>query len=165
MEDVDANASHGITQALCKKMKYQFLIMAFVLGAAQFIAAKELRAVPESDVGTKIEIIGHLGIPVGKSVTITGRKQRNGPGDNTFRVTSIDGIKKEASIDVIGIEDWADGTEAKLIGAEVGNILYVTGPYANYGPDDPRCKVPRQLISLRFKVESVVSPPNLSLKK
>jgi len=145
-------------------MKSRFIILAFALVTAGFGSARELRTVSASDVGTKFEIIGHLGIPVGKTVTITGRKQRNGPGTNTFRVTSVNGEKKEISIEVIGIENWPEGTEAKLIGFEVGSLQYFTEPYANYGSNDTRWKGPQQVFSLEFKVKSVLSPANLKLK-
>ena len=86
-------------------MKSKFLILTFVLASAGLISAEESRSVQASEVGTKIEIIGDLGIPVGKTATITGRKENNGPGVNTFLVTTVNGQKKNTSIQVIGIDD------------------------------------------------------------
>lgn len=145
-------------------MKLRILILAFILGSTGFLSARELRSVAASDVGNKIEIIGDLGIPIGKTVTIKGRKKRNGPGDNTFWVTSINGEKKETYITIIGIDNWPEGTEAELIGAEVGTLLYLTEPYGNMANEDPRWKGPRQVFSLDFKVARIVTPENLKLK-
>jgi hypothetical protein len=145
-------------------MKSKFLILVFVLVSTGFISARELRSVPASDVGSKFEITGDLGIPVGKTVTISGRKQRNGPGDNTFRVTSVNGDKKDLFISVIGIENWPEGTEATLSGTEFATLQYFTEPYGNLANNDSRWKGPKQLLSLEFKVDRIVSPANLHLK-
>ena len=145
-------------------MKSKFLILTFTLALAGLISAGERRSVQASEVGTKIEIIGDLGIPVGKIATITGRKENNGPGVNTFLVATVNGQKKNTSIQVIGIDDWPEGTRAELTGMEVGTILYLTEAYANYARNDPRWKGPRQVFSLEFKVKSIIAPSNLRLK-
>ena len=129
------------------------------------VSADDTRAMAAGDVGKKVEIIGDLGVPVGKKVTITGRKERNGPLANWFWVATVDGKKKEIGIQIDGISHWPDGTEATLSGAEVGTLKFLTLKMTNYGPNDSRWKGPHQKLFLRFQVNKIVAPANLVLKK
>lgn len=127
--------------------------------------AEEKEAVEASDIGDRLEIIGDLGVPVGTTVTITGRKQRNGPLANLFWVETIDGKKTKIGIQIDGISHWPDGTKATLSGAEVGTLKFLTLEMTNFRPNDPRWKGPHQQLFLGFEVNEIVSPANLTLKK
>ena len=128
-------------------------------------SAVEKQEVSANAIGSTIIVIGDLGLPVGKVVTIIGRKVHEGPGGNQFRVTSVDGRTINMGINVRGIEEWPDGTEATLKGAEVGTLKFLTKEMTNYGKDDPRWKAPHQQLFLEFVVDNIVSPANLRLPK
>ena len=127
--------------------------------------AAEKQTLPAASVGKDIEIVGTLGVPVGKVVTIKGHKTSGVTVGNLFEVTSLDGKAAKLVVTVEGIDDWPDGTEAQLVGSEEGTLKFLTLEMTNYGPNDPRWKGPYQKLFLSFKVKKIVSPANLALKK
>ena len=119
--------------------------------------AAEKQTLPADSVGKDVEIVGTLGVPVGKVVTIKGRKTSSITVRNLFEVTSVDGKAAKLVVTVEGIEEWPDGTEAELVGSEEGTLKFLTLKMTNYGPNDPRWKGPYQTLSLTFKIEKIVS--------
>lgn len=151
--------------AFARRMKAASIGGALLLLLLGVSWAEEKQEILANAVGTKVVIIGNLGVPVGKVVTIAGSKVREGPGDRQFRVTSVDGQKINMRIEVEGIKNWPDGTEATLKGAEVGTLKMLTLEMTNYGPNDPRWKGAQQHLFLEFKVEKIVTPIHLRLDK
>lgn len=119
--------------------------------------AAEKQTLPADSVGKDIEIVGALGVPVGKVVKVKGRKASSVTVGNLFEVTSVDGKAAKVVVTVEGIEDWPDGTEAELVGSEEGTLKFLTLEMTNYGPNDPRWKGPHQQIFLTFKIGKIVS--------
>jgi len=87
--DIDRNVDF---LHVVQKMKPVFLAF-FLLGLLVWPAgAAEKLTLPAGSVGKDIEIVGTLGVPVGKVVTIKGRKTSSVTVGNVFEVTSLDGI-------------------------------------------------------------------------
>ena len=146
--------------ALDERMKPILLALSF-LGLLVWPAkGEEKQALPADSIGKEIEIVGALGVPVGKVVTIKGRKTSNFTVGNLFEVTSLDGKATKLVVIVDGIEDWPDGTDAELVGFEEGTLKFLTLEMTNYGPNDPRWKGPYQKLFLTFKIKKIVSRSN-----
>ena len=104
-----------------------------------------------NDVGKKITVYGDLNVPLGKTVTITGEKRRVGLYDNVFWVDTINGKKVKSGMNILvaGIEQWSDGTTAKLYGYEQGKFTL--------SKDHKGVKLEHQMLLLSFKIVRLIS--------
>jgi hypothetical protein len=129
--------------------------------------SKKKKRISVSQIGSEIEIIGKLGIPIGQEVIITGKKEANGPIQNCFWVKEINGKKLNGvmGIKINGIANWQDGTTAKLQGHEIGTLAFLHLRHTNYGLNDSRWKGPHQTVFLQFSVTKIISPKNLKLER
>jgi hypothetical protein len=126
---------------------------------------ENLKLVPVAEIGSKVLILGQLGVPIGETVTVSGVKKANGPLADYFWVDTVNGKKLSGvrGIQVEGIANWPDGTRATLRGHEVGTIRFLSLRDGNTDPRNKRFK-PHQTIFLSFRVKTIVNPKNLKLK-
>jgi len=126
----------------------------------------KLTEVDADDVGTRISILGRLGVPIGEVVTITGEKVRAGKTEEiSFFVNAVNGqpLKERTTVRIKGIIDWPLGTKAEIRGQEKGTITFTDIRATGFGFDDTGF-VLKQTIYLSFDADKVVAPRNLTLK-
>ena len=124
---------------------------------------EEKQKIAVTEICSKFEVIGRLGVPVGMGVKIKGYKKGKGPLQNYFLVEEINGVKidRVIGVEINGIEKWKDNTQATLLGEEVGTIAYLHPYQTNIAPVD--IFTPYQTIFLKFKVYQIISPKGLKL--
>jgi hypothetical protein len=123
--------------------------------------------VPATKIGDELVILGDLGLPIGKQVTISGHKHAIGPLRDIFLVETVNGdpVPPETRVTISGIESWPEKTIATLRGCEVGTLRFLQLNETNYGRHDERWKGPHQTLFLRFEVSEIVEPTGLKLAK
>ena len=137
-----------------------FASIAVILAAAD--KAKVAIEVPAKDVGTRVTILGDLGVPIGEMVTIRGTTIFPGKGSElAIFVDSVNGkqLRPRTTVTVAGIAHWPVGTEVEIRGQEAGTVTF-----RNIMDSGIRAKerfVPRQILYLSFRGSKVISPPNL----
>lgn len=153
-------------------MKANALHMLFFLIAATFLFAQERPAaiqpkqrIAVGDIGQTVEILGDLNIPVGRTVTIKGKKEGNSKRANLFWVEEVDLKKFRVGILVNGIGHWPDGTSAILVGHERGVLRFLDlddTSFPRFGPFPWRG--PYQHVFLEFVVTKVIEPHSLDIR-
>lgn len=102
-----------------------FLALTPVQGAP---AAREEQAqtVPYTDLGYRVQVIGPLGTPLGRYLTIEGRRAQQGKvGVQTLLVEKVDGkpLKTPVGLWVDNIRNLPAGTRCVLKGYETGRMI------------------------------------------
>jgi hypothetical protein len=135
-------------------------LIALVAGAVE----KKPERVSASDVGSKIVIVGRLGVPLGHEVVIHGEKITNGPLRDCFFVDAVDGkkLERKTTVQIRGIENWPDKQQASIRGYEAGVVRYSQARELNLSPNNPRFKQ-HQTVYLSFYVVKIVEPDGLTL--
>jgi hypothetical protein len=115
------------------------------------------------EIGNRTIILGDLGHPIGEELTIHGKKVTNGPL-HQFRVDTVNNqlLEHSMAVNIEGIDQWSDGTEATMRGCELGEIRYRHIEDGNFGPDDPRFKS-HQMIFLSFHPTKLLEPNGLKI--
>ena len=107
-----------------------------------------------ADIGKKLVVIGTLGLPLGTTVTISGRYV--GAARLQFDVERLNGKKCDyrLMLDYPEIEKWREGTRATVEGHEFG-MLSAGFEFSNSTLNDPRNK--EQALDTRFKITRVLA--------
>lgn len=143
-----------------------FLLFAFMVGFVE--AADELSAVQYSNLGDRVKIIGHFGIPIGQYIIIEGKRSKTdnlATTSNTLSVEKLNGktLKIPADIKLDDIDSLNEGVVYVLKGYETGGMIGIPPPN-----EIARRQGGQMEFGLRFqvsfKIVESVTPGNLKLK-
>jgi hypothetical protein len=120
-------------------------------------AAPAAGNIPFSQIGSKYRITGKLQVPIGKTVSITGKKIKSETLANGFLVEAIDGkaLAKPITLLMAEVASWPENEKGTLEGYESASIVPDTTATSKPAKDPKEGKAssasPQKMI-LKFEV-------------